>query len=149
MGIYKFKPNAQKYSRVANNEFEFCKFTCFTLLIKFTCKFNWFKNNQLLSELKHVHYREPVPLKEPTIYYMQQIHDTNSFKIPRPGFTGRCGQCNNQNVSLNYFQFLLQLKLGGRKNVQSNKYFNTYYIFKNMDCASVLISQIYFNPLQL
>ena len=28
MGIYKIKPNAQKYSRVLNNEFEFCKFTC-------------------------------------------------------------------------------------------------------------------------
>ena len=27
MGIYKIKPNARKYSRVANNEFEFCKFT--------------------------------------------------------------------------------------------------------------------------
>ena len=40
-------------------------------------------------------------LKEPTrasllalaksIYYLQQIHDENSFKIPRPGFIGRCG----------------------------------------------------------
>ena len=29
--------------------------------------------------------------------------------------------------------------------MQSNKYFNTYYLFKNMDCASVLTSQIYFN----
>ena len=24
---------------------------------------DWFKNNQLLSELTHEHYREPVPLK--------------------------------------------------------------------------------------
>ena len=28
MGIYKIKPNFRKYSRVANNEFELCKFPC-------------------------------------------------------------------------------------------------------------------------
>ena len=58
MGIHKIKPNARKYSRVANNEFEFCKFTCVHLT-----RFDWFKNNQLLSELTHAHYREPVPLQ--------------------------------------------------------------------------------------
>ena len=57
MGINKIKPNARKYSRVANNEFEFCKFTCVHLT-----RFDWFKNNQLLSELTHAHYREQVPL---------------------------------------------------------------------------------------
>ena len=56
MGIYKMKPNTRKYSRVANNEFELCKFTCVHLTS------DWFKNNRLLSELTHAHYREPVPL---------------------------------------------------------------------------------------
>ena len=47
------KPNARKYSRVANNEFQFCKSNSLPI---------GFKNNQLLSELTHAHYREPVPL---------------------------------------------------------------------------------------
>ena len=34
MGIYKIKPNARKYSRVANNEFELCKFP-YVRLIRF------------------------------------------------------------------------------------------------------------------
>ena len=58
MGIYKIKPNARKYSCVANNEVEFCKFTGMHL----TDASDWFKNNQLLSELTYAHYREPVPL---------------------------------------------------------------------------------------
>ena len=47
---------------VANIEFEFCKFTCMHL-----SRFDWFKNNQLLSELTHAHYREPVPLRLETL----------------------------------------------------------------------------------
>ena len=57
MGIYKIKLNARKYSRVANNEFEFCKFTCVHLT-----SFRLVKKQSLLSELTHAHYHEPVPL---------------------------------------------------------------------------------------
>ena len=31
MGIYKIKPNIQKYSHVENNKFELCKFPCMYL----------------------------------------------------------------------------------------------------------------------
>ena len=37
---------------------------------------DWFKNNPLLSELTHAHYREPVPLKrlEQLIWWSSQKH---------------------------------------------------------------------------
>ena len=57
MGTRKLNPNPRKYSRVANNEFEFCKFAC-------VHPSDWFKNNQLLSELTHAHCREPLPLSQ-------------------------------------------------------------------------------------
>ena len=66
MGIYKIKPNARKYSRVANNEFEFCKFPCVNLtrfrLVKkqsasvrtHTCALSWTSpfNEEMTSKMQ-------------------------------------------------------------------------------------------------
>ena len=54
--MYKIEPNVRKYSRVANNEIELCKFPC----VHLTCS-DWLKNNQLLSQLTHAQYRDTVP----------------------------------------------------------------------------------------
>ena len=69
------------YSRVANNEFEFCKFTCVHLT-----RFDWFKNNQLLSELTHAHYREPVPLNVHADRFSTKVLDSDVIIVITPFF---------------------------------------------------------------
>lgn len=56
VGIYKIELNVRKYLRVANNEFELCKFLACIELAS-----DWLKNNQLLSQLTHAHYRDSIP----------------------------------------------------------------------------------------
>ena len=53
MGIYKIEYKRSEDSRFANN----VSFLAYILLAS-----DWFKDNQLLSQLTHAHYRDTVPL---------------------------------------------------------------------------------------
>ena len=55
MGIYKIEHKRPKDSRFANN----VNFLACILLAS-----DWFKDNQLLSQLTHAHYRDTVPLRD-------------------------------------------------------------------------------------
>ena len=52
------KPWQGLFSRLLTMNFELCKFPCVHLILAS----DWFKNNQLLSQLTHAHYRDKVPL---------------------------------------------------------------------------------------
>ena len=43
---------------------------------------HWFKNNQLLSEVTHAHYREPIPLIMDPIFF-PSIHGRVLHRRPR------------------------------------------------------------------
>ena len=55
MGIYKIEHKRPEDSRFANN----VNFLACILLAS-----DWFKDNQLLSQLTHSHYRDTVPLSK-------------------------------------------------------------------------------------
>ena len=48
--------------------------------------FDWFKNNQLLSQLTHARYRDTVPLSRkiflPTLVYLPLHHVTSTWTFP-------------------------------------------------------------------
>ena len=58
MGIYKIEHKRPEDSRFANN----VNFLACILLAS-----DWFKDNQLLSQLTHAHYRDTVPLNQTEI----------------------------------------------------------------------------------
>ena len=65
MVICKLKQKRPEVSHLANNKFlNYVNFLAFIFLA-----FDWFKNNQLLSELTHAHYRDTVPLR---LFFMSE-----------------------------------------------------------------------------